>query len=662
MGNGAVTVNSRYHGDDLAQYLAARSVAGCTADDIVKGVHTLSENAIQAKFFGLGPPSPAAQKAPPEELACSLALWIAAGAAPVATLNLQEIYEGADAWHHQLVWGAGTPEPSSVLLANGVSAMSAARLKQALGSDRILKIQRSDIEPRIESLESQEAQKLLANNRWKSLDVANQIRSLKTNQDSDAKVSIPASYVAGVTLCAQKGSACAMAIEDAARNHKVGAPLPPPPAEVIAQAPLALMPINLGIGCDVNAHDVFKLLSTDAELLGELVAPTESERVPALCEVLATEILSNPLEKEKNVKPKWVLDADKLLGNPIEPPVPAETVSSRARESLAKDSKEPWCKRLEDSRAFCEIDAWLRKEGAGALKRYVDALVPAKNDDQYGTAMARKRMAQQLLCAFYAQATPQPALQLSDLLDKVGSAMVASAQKAKVAKPEVVFVVTNKVGKEHHQVRSHAYPYDVRHLGGADGDMEVELVVEARRKETNEGRGELLGFVVMRGNNYIMDLAVAPTAQGMGLGARLIREAAKECLARLDFEKTAKEADEEQDSREEKPLIKLHVRLYNLPARAMYLKLGFKETQRCFPGWYDWHGGISMEVSIEKLLNVTAPQMPIQLPSIGFLMPKSNKPQKASQGAPGGKMRSQAQKNRGSAIKPIAADARRKSS
>jgi len=69
-----------------------------------------------------------------------------------------------------------------------------------------------------------------------------------------------------------------------------------------------------------------------------------------------------------------------------------------------------------------------------------------------------------------------------------------------------------------------------------------------------------------------------------------------------------------------------------------------------------------MEVSIEKLLNVTAPQMPIQLPSIGFLMPKSNKPQKASQGAPGGKMRSQAQKNRGSAIKPIAADARRKSS
>merc|ERR1711904_586756 len=75
----------------------------------------------------------------------------------------------------------------------------------------------------------------------------------------------------------------------------------------------------------------------------------------------------------------------------------------------------------------------------------------------------------------------------------------------------------------------------------------------------------------------------------------------------------------------ESPRIKLHVRLYNLQARALYLKLGFKETERCFPGWYDWHGGVSMEISIDRLLNASASLLPSQIPSIGFLNKKSQK-------------------------------------
>lgn len=69
IGGESVTVNARYHGDDLAQYLAARSVAGCTADDIINGVHSLSNGTVRADFFGLGPALPAARDAPPEELA-----------------------------------------------------------------------------------------------------------------------------------------------------------------------------------------------------------------------------------------------------------------------------------------------------------------------------------------------------------------------------------------------------------------------------------------------------------------------------------------------------------------------------------------------------------------------------------------------------------------
>merc|ERR1711977_201577 len=74
-----------------------------------------------------------------------------------------------------------------------------------------------------------------------------------------------------------------------------------------------------------------------------------------------------------------------------------------------------------------------------------------------------------------------------------------------------------------------------------------------------------------------------------------------------------------------KPLIKLHVRHYNLQARALYLKLGFKETERCFPAWYDWHGGVSMEISIEKLLNLPVPPLASQMPSIGFLKQTAQK-------------------------------------
>jgi ribosomal protein S18 acetylase RimI-like enzyme len=190
----------------------------------------------------------------------------------------------------------------------------------------------------------------------------------------------------------------------------------------------------------------------------------------------------------------------------------------------------------------------------------------------------------------------------------------------------VVFVIADRVGKEHHHVRSQAYPYDVRHLGGADGDVEQDLVVEARRKE-DHGEGELLGFINVRSDNYIIDIAVAPSAQGMGLGASLIREAAKECLARSASQANAEGASEEINEHAEKtqPLIKLHVRLYNLQARTLYLKLGFKETQRCFPAWYDWHGGVSMEVSIEKLLDPSAPSVSSQMPSMTFLKPSVQK-------------------------------------
>jgi len=163
----------------------------------------------------------------------------------------------------------------------------------------------------------------------------------------------------------------------------------------------------------------------------------------------------------------------------------------------------------------------------------------------------------------------------------------------------VIFVVTDKIDQSHAAVRTQAYPYDVSHLQGGEGEVQKDLVVEARSLE-----GMLLGFIVLN-NDYIVDVAVAPAAQGMGVGGRLIREAAKARLTRLSAEEELTEAEEEGEAGKNntKPMIRLHVRYYNLPARALYLRLGFKETARCFPAWYDWHGGVSMEASLEEIVN-----------------------------------------------------------
>jgi membrane-associated PAP2 superfamily phosphatase len=92
---GSVVVRSRdYATRSLWAYLQSRSRAGCTADDLVAGAHTLSGGACVAAFFPTGP-------SPPRGLSAWLGGMIAAGAAAIATMNTQ--LDGADYWHHQAV-------------------------------------------------------------------------------------------------------------------------------------------------------------------------------------------------------------------------------------------------------------------------------------------------------------------------------------------------------------------------------------------------------------------------------------------------------------------------------------------------------------------------------------------------------------------------------
>ena len=113
IGDGSVRVNARDHGDDLGRYLAARAVAGATAADVIDGARALSRGAVDGAFFALGPAGESA-RACPEHLVDALGLWLAAGCTGVATLNLQAIYPGADAWHHQV--GERTFSPARALV------------------------------------------------------------------------------------------------------------------------------------------------------------------------------------------------------------------------------------------------------------------------------------------------------------------------------------------------------------------------------------------------------------------------------------------------------------------------------------------------------------------------------------------------------------------
>merc|ERR550514_2330090 len=200
-------------------------------------------------------------------------------------------------------------------------------------------------------------------------------------------------------------------------------------------------------------------------------------------------------------------------------------------------------------------------------------------------------------------------------------------------------VVRGVVGREHAAVRAAAYPYDVSHLGG-DDDAERDLVVEAR--ETGRG-ARLLGFVAFNGSS-IVDLAVDPAGQGRGLGARLVTKGAQVLLerrrqakaaadggeadggeaerARADLQRAesaasaegpttvesliARAQEDAEDSRPEKDDdedadVALDVRWYNLTARKLYLRPGFRETERKYQSWYDWHGGVAMKAPLAAL-------------------------------------------------------------
>ena len=49
------------------------------------------------------------------------------------------------------------------------------------------------------------------------------------------------------------------------------------------------------------------------------------------------------------------------------------------------------------------------------------------------------------------------------------------------------------------------------------------------------------------------------------------------------------------------PQVTLDVRWFNATARKLYLTLGFREIERIYPSYYDFHGGVKMRCPMAEL-------------------------------------------------------------
>eukprot|EP00405_Crypthecodinium_cohnii_P034915 CAMPEP_0206532298 /NCGR_PEP_ID=MMETSP0325_2-20121206/4283_1 /ASSEMBLY_ACC=CAM_ASM_000347 /TAXON_ID=2866 /ORGANISM="Crypthecodinium cohnii, Strain Seligo" /LENGTH=263 /DNA_ID=CAMNT_0054028717 /DNA_START=9 /DNA_END=797 /DNA_ORIENTATION=+ len=191
----AVKTNLRKHNVSLSAYLAARSVAGTTGEDIVEGCALLGpESALVGRFFPFYPPRKV-------NLQTWLAGWLSRGCSAIATMNFQKMY-GSDAWHHQMIYGVSD---NGVYATNGQDVFSYEELLVGLESPSILAIRAADV-LRCDPFDAECCDGI--DSRWRDLAVCKQCEELKKSKEAGEQVAahvfIPAAYTAGIAIFAPK--------------------------------------------------------------------------------------------------------------------------------------------------------------------------------------------------------------------------------------------------------------------------------------------------------------------------------------------------------------------------------------------------------------------------------------------------------------------------
>jgi ribosomal protein S18 acetylase RimI-like enzyme len=153
--------------------------------------------------------------------------------------------------------------------------------------------------------------------------------------------------------------------------------------------------------------------------------------------------------------------------------------------------------------------------------------------------------------------------QLADVVPNVLSELQTTPSKGgKFALRKGVYNQT------HTAIRKAAYPYRPACSAGP-GEEVLEATCD----------GTVIGYLACHGD-YFDDLSLLPGYHGSGVAKALICAAAKQ----------------NRSGR-----ISLDVRACNLPAIALYTKLGFKKSKKNYPPFYDWHGGYSMSAEAVEI-------------------------------------------------------------
>ncbi|VVC40866.1 Hypothetical protein CINCED_3A008762 [Cinara cedri] len=196
----------------LIQYLESRAVAGCTADDLVRTLETVTDSLVSARFF-------ATHQNSGTSIEPWLANWIKKGAVPILTLNRQRCphvpdYLLPDSWHHQMMYGITYnplyPENAQIHLTNPLSKISMELLRPQLISPSVLKIRKEDILSRWTPCTDLVPLASYPNPLWHEFNVLGQVvnilREKRENATFNSHITIPASYKSGITLAINTSS------------------------------------------------------------------------------------------------------------------------------------------------------------------------------------------------------------------------------------------------------------------------------------------------------------------------------------------------------------------------------------------------------------------------------------------------------------------------
>jgi nicotinamide N-methyltransferase len=216
---GSCILRLRRNQSYLPDYLASRSVAGCTGADLVESMKSLiiDNPQLQSKLPGLTGQfvsyseiiSTAQSSGSKESIFEYIVESLKRDKFLIGTFNLQ--VEGNDAWHHQVIFGANVKQ-RCVYCFNPLCVYTEDEINSYVSTPSILLIRRNDVVSRLPPADIVVNESMYDTEEWKKFSVRENIETMK-NDSSKKYLVIPANYVGGLAVF-ERGLATSSSSDD----------------------------------------------------------------------------------------------------------------------------------------------------------------------------------------------------------------------------------------------------------------------------------------------------------------------------------------------------------------------------------------------------------------------------------------------------------------